>query len=84
MKEAGIHLSTAMFFESVPDEFVDIKLDKWHFDEATHTIPIIIPRNYLNLYNLSRIHIWMHWCYLKERKWQFSSFSPCFWGRLYR
>ena len=32
-------------------EFVDIKLDKWHFDEATHTIPIIIPRNYLNLYN---------------------------------
>jgi len=51
MQEVGIHLSTDMFFESVPDEFVDIKLDKWHFDEATHTIPIIIPRNYLNLYN---------------------------------
>lgn len=51
MQEAGIHLSTDMFFESVPDEFVDIKLDKWHFDESTHTIPIIIPRNYLNLYN---------------------------------
>ena len=51
MKEAGIYLSTDMFFESVPDEFVDIKLDKWHFDEHTHTIPIIIPRNYLNLYN---------------------------------
>ncbi len=39
-----------MFFESVPDEFVDIKLDKWHFDEATHH-SIIIPPNYLNLYN---------------------------------
>ena len=26
-------------------------VDKWHFDEETHTIPIIIPRNYLNLYN---------------------------------
>ena len=51
MQKAGIHLSTDMFFESVPDEFVDIKLDKWHFDEETHTIPIIIPRNYLNLYN---------------------------------
>ena len=51
MQKAGIHLSTDMFFESVPDEFVDIKLDKWHFDEHTHTIPIIIPRNYLNLYN---------------------------------
>lgn len=51
MQEAGIHLSTEMFFESVPDEYVDVSLDKWHFDENTHTIPIIIPRNYLNLYN---------------------------------
>lgn len=51
MQEAGIHLSTEMFFEAVPDKFVDIKLDKWHFDETAHTIPIIIPRNYLNLYN---------------------------------
>lgn len=51
MQEAGIHLSTEMFFESVPDEYVDVSLDKWHFDEDTKTIPIIIPRNYLNLYN---------------------------------
>lgn len=51
MQEAGIRLSTDMFFESVPDPFIDIKLDKWHFDESSHTIPIIIPRNYLNLYN---------------------------------
>lgn len=51
MQKAGIHLSTEMFFESVPDEYVDVSLDKWHFDENSHTIPIIIPRNYLNLYN---------------------------------
>lgn len=51
MQETGINLSTEMFFESVPDEFVDINLDKWHFDKDSHTIPIIIPRNYLNLYN---------------------------------
>lgn len=51
MREAGIHLSTEMFFEAVPDEFVDVSLEKWHFEEETHTIPIIIPRNYLNLYN---------------------------------
>lgn len=51
MQEAGIRLSTDMFFEAVPDEFVDVKLDKWHYDEESHTIPIIIPRNYLNLYN---------------------------------
>ena len=51
MQEAGISLSTEMFFESVPDQFVDVRLDKWQFDENSHTIPIIIPRNYLNLYN---------------------------------
>ena len=51
MEQTGIRISTDMFFESVPDEFVDVSLDKWHFDEGTQTIPIIIPRNYLNLYN---------------------------------
>lgn len=47
----GINMSTDMFFESVPDTYVDVKLDKWHFDPASGEIPIIIPRNYLNLYN---------------------------------
>lgn len=51
MQGQGMHLSTEMFFESVPDAFIDIKLDQWHFNPDTHTIPIIIPRNYLNLYN---------------------------------
>ncbi|WP_077155067.1 hypothetical protein [Bacteroides bouchesdurhonensis] len=51
MQDTGINLSTEMFFESVPDEFVDINLDKWHFDKEAQEIPIIIPRNYLNLYN---------------------------------
>lgn len=47
----GIRMSTDMFFESVPDEFVDVKLDKWTFDPSSEVVPIIIPRNYLNLYN---------------------------------
>lgn len=47
----GMNLSTAMFFESVPDDFVDVKLDKWDFKEGDTEIPIIIPRDYLNLYN---------------------------------
>lgn len=51
MQEAGIHLSTEMFFESVPDEYVDVSLERWHFDKEERVIPIIIPRNYLNLYN---------------------------------
>lgn len=47
----GINLSTEMFFESVPDTYIDTDLKRWHYDESTRTIPIIIPRNYLNLYN---------------------------------
>jgi hypothetical protein len=51
MAEAGVNMGTAMFFESVPDQYVDVDLQKWNFDEASDVVPIIIPRNYLNLYN---------------------------------
>lgn len=51
MQQTGIRLSTEMFFEAVPDQFVDARLDRWQWDEADRTIPIIVPRNYLNLYN---------------------------------
>lgn len=51
MQQTGISLSTEMFFESVPDRYVDARLDRWQWDEASRTIPIIVPRNYLNLYN---------------------------------
>ncbi len=44
-------LSTDMFFESVPDGFVDVKSDKWTFKEGERNIPIILPRDYLDLYN---------------------------------
>ncbi len=51
VESAGIRLSTDMFFESVPDKYVDVNLDKWKYVEGSHEIPIIIPRNYLDLYN---------------------------------
>ncbi len=47
----GMDMSTAMFLESVPDNFVDVKADAWEYLEGQKEIPIIIPRNYLNLYN---------------------------------
>ena len=47
----GMNMSTAMFFESVPDGFVDVVSDKWTFTPGTTAVPIILPRNYLNLYN---------------------------------
>jgi hypothetical protein len=52
MGNAGAHVSTEMFFESVPDEFIDSGLEDWHYDKNSQMIPIIIPRSYLNLYNL--------------------------------
>ncbi|MGN1216572.1 MAG: ABC transporter permease [Phocaeicola sp.] len=47
----GMDISTAMFLESVPDGFVDVKADAWRYTDGLSEIPIIIPRNYLNLYN---------------------------------
>lgn len=44
-------MSTDMFFESVPDEFVDTDPKKWKYREGDHFIPIILPRDYLDLYN---------------------------------
>lgn len=44
-------LNTEIFFESVPDEFVDINLRDWHYTEGEKTVPIILPRTYINMYN---------------------------------
>ena len=46
-----VNLVTDMFFESVPDEFVDVESEAWRFEPDDNEIPIIIPRDYLNLYN---------------------------------
>lgn len=47
----GRKLSTMLFFESIPDEFIDVETDEWRFEDGAKVIPIILPRNYLNLYN---------------------------------
>lgn len=47
----GKHLSTMMFFESVPNEFIDVETKDWKYEEGDDVVPIILPRNYLNLYN---------------------------------
>lgn len=43
--------ATDMFFESVPDKFVDVKAQDWSFEEGQNELPIILPKNYLDLYN---------------------------------
>lgn len=47
----SLRLSTEMFFESVPDKFVDVQTDAWHFSPEDNVVPIILPRNYLDMYN---------------------------------
>lgn len=47
----GMRLSTALFLEAVPDRYVDIDLKDWTFLPGQEEIPIVLPRNYLNLYN---------------------------------
>lgn len=44
-------LSSELFFESVPDEFVDASLKDWKYDEGSREVPIILPRTYINMYN---------------------------------
>jgi hypothetical protein len=47
----GAGFESYLFFESVPDRFLDVSSDAWAWTEGSRTIPIILPRNYLNLYN---------------------------------
>lgn len=44
-------LSSEIFFESVPDGFVDVPLKDWHYTEGANVVPIILPRTYINMYN---------------------------------
>lgn len=47
----GRYMSTALFFEAIPDEFYDISARDWTFDPSDPRVPIIISKDYLALYN---------------------------------
>lgn len=51
MLGTGMQVGTEMFFESVPDDYIDVNAQAWTYEEGSRTIPIILPRNYLNMYN---------------------------------
>ncbi len=44
-------MSTEMFFESVPDHYVDADIRNWTYQDGDSLIPIILPRSYLAIYN---------------------------------
>lgn len=47
----GQRMGTDLFFESVPDRYIDVQSDDWLWDSTSGFLPIIIPEDYLNLYN---------------------------------
>ena len=51
MTQGGRTMSTSMFFESIPDEFIDVEAGDWSFKEGDAVIPVIISKDYLTLYN---------------------------------
>lgn len=55
LKQQGqqVSLKTDLFLESVKDDFIDVALDKWKWDENDPQIPIILPSDFINLYNFT-------------------------------
>lgn len=51
MSYQGGGLVTDAFFEAVSDSVIDVQTDEWEWEEGSKEIPIILPRNYLNVYN---------------------------------
>ena len=48
---AGFHITTEMFVESVPDQFLDIDPVAWTASVDDDVVPVVLPRTYLNFYN---------------------------------
>ena len=47
----GRDMETMLFFESIPDRFVDAAGAGWGFREGDREVPVIISKDYLTLYN---------------------------------
>lgn len=46
-------LMTDLFLESVADEFIDVDMNRWKWNKNDKEIPIILPSDFINLYNFS-------------------------------
>jgi len=46
-------MKTDLFLESVNDSFVDVVSDEWHWTEGEETVPVILPTDFINLYNFT-------------------------------
>lgn len=51
MHQGDRGMSTSMFLEAIPDEFVDVDAADWKFSPGNKEVPVIISKDYLTLYN---------------------------------
>lgn len=51
MSQGDRNLSTYMFFESIPSDFIDVDSKSWTFRPGSDEVPLIISKDYLTLYN---------------------------------
>lgn len=49
--DGGLPFYTDLFFESVPDAFIDVVDKQWTWNDQSQFIPMIIPNQFLDLYN---------------------------------
>lgn len=49
--DSGRNISTAMFFEAVPDEFIDLRDSGFSYTPGAEEIPMVISKDYLAMYN---------------------------------
>lgn len=47
----GLGGYSEIFFEAVPDDFIDVSKSEWKWNLEDSLIPVIAPKDYLNLYN---------------------------------
>lgn len=50
MQQRG-EMQSFLFFEAIPDDYLDISPQAWHFTPGDTELPIIMSRDYLQLYN---------------------------------
>ena len=51
IRQGGHNMTTYMFLESIPAEFIDAAGSDWRWKPGDNSVPIIISKDYLSLYN---------------------------------
>ncbi len=50
---SGATMRTELFLESVDDDFLDVKPEEWTWEDGSNTVPLILPTDFINLYNFN-------------------------------